>query len=348
MLEYIKNTDIILMNILNKFDDYFLKISENLKFNFNEIIFIASGSSYNAASIASNYIEQKLNIKVNIYFSNFFVESYNKRLLDNEKLYILISQTGNTKVVKDALDILNKMEFKYFSLTAYDDSIIAKESKNHINIGCGDEKYLFRTIGVSSTILICYILAISILKMKNKYDYLNEIELLKKSILNMKNSLNNGVEWYNNNKCFLQNKKMVFFVGANELYNISKEADIKFMEMVPILSKHYEIEEFIHGPQNCFSDDIAYFILHNKLYSSIKTLNILEYLNNKYNSVVCISNGDLNYNHINIDIENNYFDIFNYLIVFQVLAYYFAIGNNRDLTKRINSDIDNYVKKSLK
>lgn len=348
LIDYVDETYEILSKIILDFQNYYDKIISKIDSNIEEIVFIASGSSYNAAKIASYYIENKLNLKVNLYYPNHFLNSYNKKFLSKKNLYILISQGGSTILVREALEVLNKKNMNTMALTAYDDSVIAKEAQIHVNIGCGDEKFLFRTIGVSCTLLMCYIISMIIYSKKNvDFNYKEEINLLSENIKNINLNIQNTKIWYKNNKSFIKDKKSVFFAGGNELFAISNEADIKFMEMIPIITRSYEIEEFIHGPQNSFDDNIAYFILYNRFSSSEKTLQILKYLKSKYKSVALVSD-DLDFgNDIKILLNNNYFDVFNYLIVFQVLAYYYAKDNGRDLSKRINADIDTYVQKKL-
>ena len=61
------------------------------------LVFIASGSSYNAAFAAKGFLERECGLHAEFYYPNVFLNS--ETIWDSKALYVFISQGGSTRMV---------------------------------------------------------------------------------------------------------------------------------------------------------------------------------------------------------------------------------------------------------
>ena len=125
---------------------------------YKRAVFIGSGSSYNGA-LAACPLFDRLGIEAQPVFPNQFT-SY-ATSFDRDALYVVISQGGATRLVYEAVEKLHEAGCTVCSITADVESPIAAASDVAIEMGCGEERFLYRTVGVCTTILSCWQLAIS-------------------------------------------------------------------------------------------------------------------------------------------------------------------------------------------
>ncbi|WP_165769162.1 SIS domain-containing protein [Virgibacillus profundi] len=331
---------------------------ENLKNNLGNIleahtelkriVIVASGTSYNAAFTTKNFAENVNGSLVEVIYPNMFVQYYNHDLLSEENLYIFISQGGKTKLVYEALKLVNSKGFRTISLTETLDAPIAEEADISLEIGSENEAYIYRTLGYSATCATLYWLYISISKIYSKVsdneiqEYVEDYNLMVDNLFTVKQ---NTLKWYKENKFQLMRKSNFIFSGTNDLWPVAQEADIKFMEMLPIFTNSFELEELIHGPQNAFDANIGYFILNRTNEDSVKAGNISDFINEEIST--CYLIGDNSKSDFNIDSKSKHFSSLEYITFFQVLAYLLATDKGRDLTKGVYPQVANYINKSI-
>ncbi|MBS4206566.1 SIS domain-containing protein [Bacillus sp. FJAT-50079] len=335
----LNNKVVIEKNLLD-----YLKADSKVK----KIVFIASGTSYNAAFTTKTFAEEFTGIPVEIIYPNIFVNYYNHSLLNDETLYIFISQGGKTKLVYDALEIVKAKGFLNISITESLDSPIAKLSDLPLEMGSENEEYIFRTLGYSATCATLYWIFISIGKI---YDGITESmeQFLIEDYLNMVNNLpgirNTTLKWYEQNKFQLMQKNKFIFSGTNDLWAVSQEADIKFMEMLPVFTNSFELEELIHGPQNAFDSMTGYFLLSRKDEDSDKIERISDFINTEISQCMVVGEGTSREVDLSFSPRSKYFSSLEYITVFQVLAYQLSTDKGRDLTKGVYPQITKYINK---
>lgn len=337
--------------IVKDFNSIYSQIEEYLKsFDspLDEIIFIGSGTSYNAAFAIKNFVEKNLKIRVTLYYPNDFRQK--KLIINKNAIYVLISQSGKTAVLKDCLEFLSSNHLIYITITSDDESILSKLSSLHINMRTEEEAHVFRTKGYSCTVVVCICLSLAISKLTSRISNLEleeYIQDLKKLPLSIQTIIDISTKWSVSNRSILDDKNCILVSGEGALWAVSQEASIKFMEMIPIISDSYEIEEFIHGPQNAFQSEILYILLYHQEYDSPRALKIHDFIKHEIGDCILIGNKTSEERDLEISFQSKYFYFLEAVSACQVLAYYFAKHRKRDLTKRINSVIDQYISKSL-
>ena len=299
----------------------------------DEIVFVASGSSYNAAFAVKHFAEKSLGIRITLSYPNDF-------------LY----QSGRTAAVEKCIRFVLSKGLMNLSMTADDTSLIAKLADFHFNIGCEEEQYLFRTKGYTCTVVSCILLCMAVAKAaglraeKELCQYLADLKALPQSLSGI---ICAAEDWSAKNTAVIDKKKCLIVSGEGDLWPIAQEAAIKFMEMLPIMSDSYEIEELIHGPQNAFHSEILFIFLYNKDCDSLRALKIHEFIKNEIGDSILISNEKGADMDLSLQLESRYFYFLELAAACQVLAYYFSDFKGRDLSKRIHSQIDNYIQKQI-
>ncbi|MDO5569699.1 MAG: SIS domain-containing protein, partial [bacterium] len=110
--------------VINNSIDYLMKEIVDLS-KYKEIDIVACGSAYNSGLIGSYLIEKYSNIKVRGETSSEY--RYKKGILSNEKLVIVISQSGETTDSLASLKLAKKCKNDTLAITNVAGSSIAKE-----------------------------------------------------------------------------------------------------------------------------------------------------------------------------------------------------------------------------
>lgn len=352
LMDCIERIPAKIQRILNCRDDLFLKVKDYCEGKkIEKIVLVASGSSYNAAFTTKKFAEDLLNIPVEIIYPNIFANYFNQELITDSNLYIFISQGGSTKLVYNSLEIVKAKKLLNISITEKLDSPIAKLASLPIEMGSDNEEYVFRTIGFSTTCATLYWLYISLAKINNllneedEIKYISDFNSVIDSLTEIKETT---IEWYERNCEFLLKLDKFIFSGTSELWPIAQEADIKHMEMLPIFTRSFELEELIHGPQNAFDNRTGYFLLSRTGDNDTKVGKIFEFIDKEIgHNCFIVGNNAVNENDIKINVKSKFFNTLEYITVFQVLAYKLAVDKGRDLTRGIYPQINKYITKTL-
>ena len=133
------------------------------------------------------------------------------------------------------------------------------------------------------------------------------------------------------NKFELMKRSQYYLLVLTVYGQIGIEADIKFMEMIPYMTKTYELEEFMHGPQMHLIH-LRYFLLLIKKNKS-RNLAMAEFLKNEIG--ICYLVGDkIDDCDFYLKEVNPYFYELQYICFFQVIAYELAKDHGRRLIER--------------
>lgn len=315
---------------------------------FKELVFIASGSSYNSAFTARSFLE-RLGFRVRFVYPNMFVH-YHEELSKQDTLYIVISQGGSTKLVYEALQLIKEKGGYVCSITAELAAPIAREAGAAIAMGCDHEEFMYRTLGYSTTVASCWQLGLVLAEeqgmvtkeQKSKYE-----AMLSQTIAHLPKLWELILQWYEQHRFSLMHKAHMMFAGTNDLWPVCMEADIKVMEMVPLITRSFELEEFIHGPQNAFDDTSAYFLFARKGEDEEKVRSIARFLKKEIGFCCVVGNMGEDRRDFFFEEANSLFSALEYATFAQIIAYKLADDHGRDLSRPVNGSIKNYVTKTL-
>ncbi|BES66454.1 SIS domain-containing protein [Gottschalkiaceae bacterium SANA] len=316
-----------------------------------KILIVGSGTSYNAALTTKMFGEKVLNVPVEIMYPNDFYHYYNKSFLTDDVLTIFISQTGSTKLVYDSLVLVKNLGLMNIAITENSDSAIAKEASLDLDMGTGIEEYVYRTIGYSTTCATMYLVYLNLLRVDKGISpeaYDGYILDFMKAVSSIEGITARTHIWYEKHAEAISSFNKFIFAGAADLLPVAMEADIKFMEMVPVFTNSFEMEELIHGPQNAFDESIGYFLISKSGVDSEKAGRIAAFIRGEIGeNAILVGDVEACDMDIFIDYASENFYPLEAITALQVLAYRISVDRGRDLSVRINSSINNYITKLL-
>lgn len=338
LLECIESIPNYLKNIISNYDEYDSKL-KGFK-GIKKIVIVGSGSSYNTAELTKYYAQLKAGILVETYYPSIFLDYTPDYALSENAIYVFISQGGETNLVNESLLRVKKLGYKTISITEKLSTTIAKNADIALEMGSVDEPYIFRTLGYSCTVTVLYLMYI-ILGDLNKD---KEISQLEKSVSLIINSIEDGKEFSKQNSNILVQRNFIFS-GSGAMWPLAEEANIKLMEMVPKQSNCFELEELIHGPQNMFNCSQVFFIITDNQKEFEKANKIKKFIEEVPKAKVYLV-GRSKENDIVINAAEEFSGLV-YISFFQVISYYLAKQNNRDLSTTMYPEITKYIRKTI-
>ncbi len=314
----------------------------------DEIVLVASGTSYNSAFTIKSFCENLCGLRTTLVYPNIFV-NYTKNL-NKKALYVMISQGGATRLVYEALEKVKNKGCLNCSITANLDCVIATHADVAIEMGCGEEEYNYRTLGYSTTVATLYMMCIKIAEFYNKLPEAKVEELIldfSKLYCSLKQIKEKTLTWYYKNKFSLMRRNKMMIAATNDLWPVAQESDIKVMEMVPMITRSFELEEFIHGPQNSFDDATVFFILSREGEDSNKAKSIARFIKSEIGFCALIGNNGIEERDLEINPVSKYFSTLEFITPMQIIAFKLADDHGRDLKRGVNSSITNYITKTI-
>lgn len=265
MLDCIKRTPEVGNRILDNalINTEVLKSSIDLK-TINEIVLVGSGSSYNAIIAETPFIENVTKIHTHSYLPNNFAK---KTVYNSAALYIFVSQSGTSTLVKEQIEKINELGYATVAITDDAKSSIATTAKIHIPLEINYEEFGFRTVGFSATLLTLKVIALRIglevgtvcLEGFNSY-----LEDGRKALANHNKVVEDSIVWFEKHVNELKPLRSIMYYGGGELYGIAIEASLKLMEVPKVyLSVGYEAEDGIHGPCYAFKKGDAIIFMND-------------------------------------------------------------------------------------
>ena len=195
-----------------------------------EIILIGSGSSFNASNAVTPFIERVCGVEVFPLLPNQFAK---KKVLNKKALYIFVSQSGTSSLVKKQILKVRKLGCPSIAVTDDEQSAIAKEADLNISIQVGGEEYGFRTVGFSATLLTLQVIALRIALQAGKINDQEFEEYLidaRKAVGNIPQVIEDSLVWFDSNKDDLKSLRSLMYYGGGDLFGIAVEGALKLMD----------------------------------------------------------------------------------------------------------------------
>lgn len=333
--EILQQPDVI-QNLIEKYITKENKISFSLPENIRKIKFIASGSSYHCAHMVAKLFREYANIKTHCEYSSEFFISKNL-FIENDVLYIFISQSGETYDTVESLKKVKTLGGKTMCITNCIDSTLWNLCDYKILSEAGEEKSIASTKALLAQIFCLYLIMLEYLASKNHNieKELNEIKLLPHFIekfLNNSNHIKNIAKKLS--KC-----KEIVILGSKYYYSVAKEGALKIKETSYINANAYPQGEFLHGHVAVLNNAQSALIAICTNETKENTNQILDKIFEDYSpELIVISNepdARKNALNINIDTQNNIFTLLATVITFQILAFETACSLGRNVDKPI-------------
>ncbi|MBI2650671.1 glutamine--fructose-6-phosphate transaminase (isomerizing) [Candidatus Woesearchaeota archaeon] len=238
--ERIRNSDVVFEKEFNLKNDFLRKISR--------IVVVACGTSWHAALVGKFMLEELAKIPTEVEYASEF--RYRHPLLDNNTLFIAISQSGETADTIAALKEAKKYGVKTLSICNVMGSSITRISDGVIYTRAGPEIGVASTKAFTTQLAVLYLLTILLAKLRKT---LNEkqvkvmIEGIRKIPLQLQSVLDEDYEIL---KCadLYYHKLNSIYLGRGVNFPIALEGALKLKEVSYIHAEGYPAAEMKHGP----------------------------------------------------------------------------------------------------
>lgn len=352
MFTYIKEEYQTNKNVLkNRKDNLreFLSLTKNKKYN--RWVVLATGSSANTIECAKYYVEQILNINIEIKMP-FVFSNYNSQIEENT-LYIGVTQGGHSFSTIEALKELKESSADTVAITANLQSTVCELCKAVIDIGCGNEKVGYVTKGFSATVLTFILMGLELAHLNNLVDkvkYNEEIQKIREAINYTDEVIEKTLRWYERNKEELVKGEIFAAIGYGPGYGVVREADTKITETVRTPMSGHELEEYMHGPYLALSnkDHIIFIETKSKLENRQRDLKayLEEYTNHTYTITYKKESENKHDLTLGIDLDEMISPLL-FAIPIQILSYFLAEDKGNKLNEQIFADFDDKLKSKV-
>ena len=333
MLNEILEQPEVTRKILKKYIDG-ENILIDLPENITRLRIIASGSSYNAASIITYFFKVNTNLDVNCdYSSEFILKPYFR--YDKNTLYIFLSQSGETSDTVNALRKVKIRGIPSLVITNKKDSTLWREADYKLEVFAGEEKSIAATKSFSAQTLCLYLIMLKYIEVHNSEALLSRLEEIKSLPDTMQHFLESR-ELIQPIAKILSGFDNISILGNRVYYPIAKEAALKIKETSYININAHPFGEFLHGHLAILNRKSAIIALldADNLQSNLKILNkILQDYNPTVVTVFespAFENFDFNFQIDNTPFINK---VFNLILFSQLLAYQTATELGKDADK---------------
>lgn len=227
--------------------------------------FIAHGSSYNAANAIAPLFGKLTKTRVYVYTPSQVIHGNIPLFLENTETTMVcaISQTGTSRGVLEALDLVKKNGFSVVGITDVVNAPVEQMADLAFHLNCHGEDSNAKTKGYSATLLILCKMAVEIGLSKGilANEMAEEIyEALAKEIDHISGTAQIVHDWCKE-ESYGVGMSHVYVIGNGINYATAMEGQLKLMETVCIPTMFSNIEEFSHGMHRSLKEDSFVIIL---------------------------------------------------------------------------------------
>ncbi len=209
----------------------------------SKVIFCGCGSAYHVGIVGKYLIEEMCHISCEAVIASEF--RYKKNVIDEETLFIAISQSGETADTLESLLLAKQEKAKTLGIVNVENSAIAKESDTVIYTEAGTETAVATTKAYTAQLLYTILIALKLYGKNDDY-YKNAVECLEQIPQSAKRILENTDKIKSVAKR-LSSANDMYFIGRNLDYAAATEAALKLKEISYIHCEAFPAGELKHG-----------------------------------------------------------------------------------------------------
>lgn len=296
MMDYINETpEVVLNNVKNskalvgKLVDFYL---EN---GYQDVVVVASGSSYNGAMCARTYMRKYLQCEVKMLAPFTFV-NYEHQYINPKSMLVFISQSGCSTNTLDAIRFAKEKGCKTVCLVGRDDNDAKDIADLTLNWGCGEEKVGFVTKGVVTLALYLMLFALEtalIVKRISEEDYQGQLAQFRLAMEIHPQMVEETKKKFEQNFKAFTSKDNMYVLGTGPSYGVAIEAALKISETNGLMAVGVETEEFLHGPIYPTNPDTLVLVIDNNANKSTeRSVDIAKANNIITEKTFCITNSE--------------------------------------------------------
>lgn len=346
MLECIERIPTLLQEIIdNRIANFAKVIAAVGEREIDEIVLIGSGTSNTSAVTARPLVEKTSGLRVTVRTADEFY--YDSHYRNPHALYLFTSQTGTSKVVREAQKAITSAGLLTACMSEHSNTPLASETPLFICMGCGNEEYPMRTIGYTTSVFTLMLLGVELgragghLAEPDYQHYLEQAALLPQSHAD---TTVRTLKWLQHSRRQMMRSQSMIFTGAECMYGVALEGAMKVWETPQIMSMGYELEEGMHGPNYGYNQNHCVIVLVGPSRSD-KALSLAGYVKNGLGNGFAVGSPVLDDRDLLLDLRTTDFCCIEVAPVVQVISYQLAVDGGRDLfAPHDNSKMEAYFK----
>lgn len=231
--------------------------------DYENVIFVAHGSSYNAALTTHDFFTRMTGMRTSVHTPGDFMYNDASAFLGEGNLVIAISQTGTSRGVLEAIDLCRKHSIPVLGMTDAMSSPVEQKSLFTLYLRCGEENSNAKTKGYTNTLALIILLAVETGLKRHVIDDVicqtvrNElrnsaaqIPAAKKNVLSVLESSGYGI-----------GMEAEYIIGEGMNFGTAMEAQLKMMETLCIPTSFNETGEFSHGMHRSVSKNVDSIVI---------------------------------------------------------------------------------------
>ena len=310
--------------------------------NAKRYVMVSCGTSWHAALIGKQLIEQFCRIPVEVAYASEF--RYSDPVVGPGDVVFAISQSGETADTLSAVQMASERGAMVFGIVNAVGSSIARASDTGTYIHVGPEIGVASTKAFTGQTTVLAMLALAIGREKGTVsedtysDAISELEQIPDKIsriLEKNEEIKALAQQYTANRNFL-------YLGRGMNYPVALEGALKLKEISYIHAEGYPAAEMKHGPIALVDEDmpVVFLATHHNLYEKILS-NMQEVAARKGRVLAIVSEGDtvvkqIAEHVIEVPRTPNFLCPLVSVIPLQLLAYHIAVAKGLDVDQPRN------------
>ena len=257
------------------------------------IAIVGCGSAYISGRLVAHLIEQLTGIPVHVETASEFC--YRKPAIDEDTLYIALSQSGETFDTIQAIDYAKRKGGRVLGIVNVVGSTIARECGRALYVHAGPEIAVVSTKTFTCTVVTVALLALAIGRLRDalgaRADHLLEaLSNLPQKIESIIARENEIVQL----AIRFESAQHAYFLGRAAGYAVAMEGALKMKEVSYLHAEAYPAAELKHGPLALISPQVPSVLVmpHDGVFS--KNVSTVEEIRARRGPVLLITNhGDV-------------------------------------------------------
>ena len=294
----------------------------------DEIIICAAGSSNTAALTSCQFMEKVSGLQVHPYMANPFNK---KEVYNPNALYIFVSQTGTSTLVKEMVAKMNELGNLTVAITESETTPVAQVAQAHVDMGCGYEEYWYRTIGYVTSVVTLMVIALRIGLERghiSSSEFNGYLEEAVKAADNHPTVVDKTVEWFEANKEELLKAKSFIIYGSGPLYGVALEGALKTLETAKhFLAIGYEAEDGLHGPNLGYTEGDVVIALNDGVNDEWMAHSVVEFGKKELGQAYIFGEHPLDEKDLAFEVKGGAFRAVEFAPAVEILAYLLAVGH---------------------
>ena len=311
------------------------------------MVFVGSGTSSTSAITASYFANKVAGIPVSATIpSDFCYHTYH---YDPNALYVFISQTGTSKLTKQAMDVIKAKGYRCVCVSESRNTPMAKEAPCFLDMGCGYEEYPMRTIGYSTTVFTLQMLALEIGRRKGAVsdaEYQAYCEEALRLPEYLKPIPQMTLDWMQKKSQWqMIRSQCLVFTGSAAQYGVALESAVKTWETPKITSVGLELEEGMHGANYGYNSNHCVIVFNDGGVDNQKALSLARYMREVFHNGLAVGANVVCEDDLQFSLCGENFCCLQFAAVGQTISYKLALDEGRDLfAPHDNSVMHRYFK----